>query len=231
MGIEIANLVLWCQIGERRTGAAIAGAVTACVAAASLVPTLYLEHRHVLRSSSFIAIWLIATIFCEATKARSLFLRDVHYLAILATTSAVVKGIIFCLEEIPKSPWITDEETKKSTGKEATSGFVSRSLFLWINGMFFAGSKGVLRLEHLDNLDSSFASEHLLEHFSKFWTSGMYFETYLLRLKRVLIIVKATALCLDTYQQLVSALTLAHFSVLHHPNSFFRYLLSHSLYC
>lgn len=138
------------------------------------MPTLYLEHRHTLRSSSFIAIWLLATIFCDATRARSLFLRDLRQVAIVATVSAVIKGIIFCLEEVPKSRWIIDEETKKNTGKQAASGFVSRSLFLWINGMFYAGFKRVLKLEDLDNLGPSLASDHLLEHFHKFWTSGLY---------------------------------------------------------
>ena len=166
--------MLWCRYGERRTGAAIAGAATACVGAAALLPTLYLEHRHMLRSSSFIALWMIATIFCDATKARSLFLRDLRHVAILATLSAVVKGVIFGLEEVPKTPWITDDETRRTTGKEAVSGFVSRSLFLWINPMFLAGYKDVLKLEHLDNLDPSFASEHLSEHFSQFWTSGKF---------------------------------------------------------
>lgn len=174
MAADIAHIVLWCQTGERRTSFAIASAGMACVAAATLLPTLYLEHRHTLRSSSFIAIWLLATIFCDATRARSLFLRDLRQVAIVATVSAVIKGIIFCLEEVPKSRWIIDEETKKNTGKQAASGFVSRSLFLWINGMFYAGFKRVLKLEDLDNLGPSLASDHLLEHFHKFWTSGLY---------------------------------------------------------
>lgn len=223
--------MLWCQSGERRTSFAIASAATTLVAAAALLPTLYLEHRHTLRSSSFIAIWLIATIFCDATRARSLFLRDLRQVAILATVSAVIKGIIFCLEEVPKTRWIMDEETKKNTGKQAASGFVSRSLFLWINGMFYAGSKGVLKLEDLDSLGPSLASDHLLEHFHKFWTSGMYLEIYALLWQNLLITMQAAGLYPGTYQRPASEPILDHFSVLVRRDSFFPYSPSHNLYC
>lgn len=133
---------------------------------------IYLEHRRTLQSTSFIAIWLIISALCDIVRSRSCFLRPgLDDLGILAIVAAALKLFTLGLEEVSKSSLIANEETKQDAGKEATSGFLSRTLFVWINRMFFFGFKNILRLDTLDSLGPAFRSQYLSDYLNLFWNA------------------------------------------------------------
>ena len=168
---EITNLVLWSTISGRNTESAVSSATLTLVAALCLAAVLHLEHKHTLCSTAFIAVWLVVTIFCDGTRARSYYLRpDLHTIGIVTSLSAGFKGIILALEEVPKGPFIKYDCLKKEIGGETTSGFFSRSLFVWINRTLYYGFKNAIGPEQMDKLGPSFKSKHVSELFSAHWT-------------------------------------------------------------
>lgn len=171
--MEIASLGLWSNSGERASESAIAAATVLVAAALCLAPMIYWEHRRTLQSTSFIAIWLIISALCDIIRSRSLFLRPgLDNVGILAVVAAALKLFTLGLEEVSKASLIADERTRKDTGKEATSGFLSRTLFVWINRMFFFGFKNILRLDTLDSLGPAFRSQYLSDHLNLFWAAS-----------------------------------------------------------
>lgn len=83
--------------------------------------------------------------------------------------AAILKTIVLGLDEVSKSSLIADEQTKKDAGKESTSGFLSRTLLVWINKVFFFGFRNILHLDELDNLGPSFRSQYLLDRLNSKW--------------------------------------------------------------
>lgn len=142
-------------------------------AALCLAPMMYWEHRRTLQSTSFIAIWLIISALCDIVRSRSYFLRPgLNDLGILADVAAALKLFALGLEEVSKASLIVDEGTRNDTGKEASSGFLSRTLFVWINRMFFFGFKNILRLDTLDSLGPAFRSQYLSDHLNLYWNAS-----------------------------------------------------------
>lgn len=126
-----------------------------------------------MRSTTVLSVWLTCSIAFDGAIARSYFLReDCDDLAAMAVTSAVCKLVTMLLEEVRKTHFVRDPNTGKPVGQEATSGFWSRVLYLWLNRTFFVGFKQVLTIDDLDNLGPEFSSENLLERFNAAWIIG-----------------------------------------------------------
>lgn len=107
---------------------------------------------------------------CDITRSRSYFLRPgLSGIGALAVAAAVLKTVVLGLDELSKASLIIDEQTKKDAGKESTSGFLSRTLFVWINKIFFFGFRNILHLDELDNLGPSFRSRYLLDRLNSKW--------------------------------------------------------------
>lgn len=170
---EASNLALWSTRNHRNSDNAITAATLSCVAAISLVPILDLEHRHTLRPTAYVSAWLFLNILFDIVKARSLFLRDdLHTIGILTSVSCLLKAFVLALEEVSKKSLIKDEKTKQDVGPESTSGFLSRTLFLWVYKLFIHGFKNVVSLNDLDKLGPSFATQHVADQLFLNWNSG-----------------------------------------------------------
>ena len=133
-----------------------------------------MEHRHSLRSSAFLSVWLTCSIMFDGAMAHSYFLREgFHDLAAMAVTSAVCKLVTMVLGEVRKTHFVKDPNTgKPASSQEATSGFWSRALYLWLNKTLYAGFQKVLDIDDLDNLGPEFSSELLLDRFNRAWATG-----------------------------------------------------------
>lgn len=169
----MATIVLWSLPSPRRSALALASAVLALITSLFLAACLFMEHRHSLRSSALLSVWLTCSIIFDGAMARSYFLREnCHDLAAMAVTSAVCKLVTMLLGEVRKTHFVKDPNTGKPAGQEATSGFWSRALYLWLNKTFYTGFKQVLDTDDLDNLGPEFSSEGLLERFNAAWITG-----------------------------------------------------------
>lgn len=150
-----------------------------------LVPVLYLEHRHSLQSTAIVAIWLLLSLLFGGTRSRSYFLRpDLHSIGGLEAAGAGICAVLLALEEIPKDALIEDEELRKKAGGETTSGFLSRSILLWLSRMFVFGFRNRLSIDDLVGLGPTLATRYLSERFRAHWT---YSKFYSLRLSTYLL--------------------------------------------
>lgn len=130
---------------------------------------LYYDHRYAIQSSAFISIYFGITMLLDVAKARSFFLRGGSRLGSIGSiyvAIAVTKLILVGLAEIPKRYQST---TRKKLGKETTSGFWNRTLFIWLNSTFFFGFGNRLLVDDLPNLAPGFYSEHLSAKFRRYW--------------------------------------------------------------
>lgn len=169
-GTEVANLAMWSAFSTRRSEISISAASISCLSAFCLIGILNFEHRYLLHSSAMLAVWLVLAFCCDATRARSYFLReDLLELGILTTIVTALKVVILVLEECPKDSYIRDDDLRRRVGRESTSGFWSRTLFLWLNKTFMAGYNKILGVDNLDNLGPEFASETLALTLSNNW--------------------------------------------------------------
>lgn len=145
------------------------------VSALCLAPTVYWEHKRTLRSTSYVAVWLLISALCDIVKSRSYFLRPgLTNIAVLTILTGTFKVFTLGLEEISKSSLIADPETRQDAGPEATSGFLSRTLFVWINRLFLFGFKNILRLDSLDGLGPAFRSQYLSDHLNLFFSARKF---------------------------------------------------------
>lgn len=134
---------------------------------------IYWEHQRTLQSTAFIAIWLFVTILCDCVRARSYFLRSgLSNIGICTAVTASLKVALLGLQEWSKASLIVDDKTRDVAGKEATCGFISRTLFVWINKMFFFGFRNILHLKELDDLGPAFGSRLLLDKLDAIWSAG-----------------------------------------------------------
>lgn len=134
------------------------------------------EHRYSMRSSAFLSLWLTSYMLFDGAIARSYFLRSgLETVAALSVATAFLKAALVVMEEWPKTHYVKDSTTGKPVGKEASSGFWNRALFLWLNKTLYSGYAMVISYDDLDPLDSVFDSSQLAEKFNAVWQNGTFF--------------------------------------------------------
>ncbi|KAJ3938533.1 uncharacterized protein N0V96_011260 [Colletotrichum fioriniae] len=131
---------------------------------------LWLKLRSV-RPSLLLGGYLVLTIVLDTAHARTLWIRDgLTPIAGVFTASLAIKAVMLMLEETPKRGYLPDSE--KDVAVECTTGVVSRSLFWWLNGLFFQGFRLLIGLEDLGPIDPKFDSTVLLGRLDRVWSRG-----------------------------------------------------------
>lgn len=107
----------------------------------------------------------------DAAKARSCLSRGGSLGAVgsLVAAAAALKGVILLLEELPKRRHALQQQRWSS---EATSGFWTRALFLWVNKILFTGYRNLIDTEDLAPLGPEFSATHLSDKFDTVWDKG-----------------------------------------------------------
>lgn len=173
VGIQITSLVLWIAPADRHSEDSIAATILACVASLLLAVLLHFEHRRSIQSSAFLAIWLTTTALFDGASARSYYRRShLQDVASVTVAGAAVKAALVLLEEWPKTHFVKDKETGKPVGRDVSSGFWNRALFLWLNKTLYSGYKFVISFKDLEELDPMFDSNLLAENFSRAWAKS-----------------------------------------------------------
>lgn len=131
---------------------------------------MYMGHIHCIRSSGFLALYLILTLLVDVVKSRSYFLRsELGTLGGIHAVIAALRLALLLLEEKSKKSLIIDKEVRDFSGREATSGYLTRASLLFLNPLFIAGYYHKLNNDDLMHLGLDFSSKKLHTRFKKHW--------------------------------------------------------------
>lgn len=129
---------------------------------------IYVEHRHAIRSSAFLALYLFFTVCADSVKSRSYFLRPgMDALGGLAATTASLRICLIVLEEISKKALLLSQETRDASQYEDTCGYFQRAFFIYLYPILMAGFRGNLTSLDVDKLGAQFSSQHLHSRLKK----------------------------------------------------------------
>lgn len=157
------------------TATSVASSVMMCLAAIILAALMHFEHRHAPEPSPLPAVYLFVTMLLDITKARSYFLRSrfgLYPVGCIVAAIATTKLVLLVLGEMPKKY----RSKRDALGTETTSGFWSRTFFVWVNSTLLLGFRNILSIDDLPNMDASFASAKLSAIFEPIWKKRTYEE-------------------------------------------------------
>ncbi|EQL02449.1 ABC transporter, transmembrane domain, type 1 [Ophiocordyceps sinensis CO18] len=170
VGIQLARTALWSSSVIFRSDAALAAASLSCLDALCMAAVLLAEHRHSPRPSTLLSVHLSLGVLFDVAMTRSCFRRHSLYaLGCLSIVVVVLKMAILLLEEVSKKSLVHDQQLRSSLGRESTSGFWSRSLFLWLNSTLCFGFRSIMSVGDLQDLGPELRSERLFAKFQPFW--------------------------------------------------------------
>ncbi|KAK1493023.1 hypothetical protein CTAM01_09650 [Colletotrichum tamarilloi] len=167
--LQIALITLWSLPTAPKTKTSVAESAIALIEAIAIGVLSYTEHKRSVRPSLLLGGYLVLTITLDTAHARTLWIRDgLTPIACVFTALLAVKAVMLALEETPKRAYLPDSE--KNVAVECTTGVVSRSLFWWLNGLFFQGFRLLIGLEDLGPIDPKFDSTVLLGRLDRVWS-------------------------------------------------------------
>lgn len=165
--------MLYAQTPSIRTDTALAAASSSCAGSVAIAFLLFIEYRHSLRPTALLSLYIVFSLLIDVVKSRSYFIR--HELQLLGSLSAAAGAVKLCitiLQEVPKRHLLVDNNLRDATGREATGGFFYRNFFGWLNSIFVAGFRSVLKVKDLEQLSPDLASKSLYPKFLRIWEKG-----------------------------------------------------------
>lgn len=169
--LELALVALWARPSTSKNAASLPATILEllCTVAAALL--LYAKHKHSIRPSKLISLYLFVSVLVGLAHARSLFLLPPHEFASIArifTATLVARAALLLLEEFPKTPFLIQDS--ESTPVESASGPLNRSVFWWLNSLFTTGARRLIQVQDLGSIDRKFDSAQLLSALRDVWT-------------------------------------------------------------
>ena len=132
----------------------------------------YVEHLYAYRPSTLINLFLLFSTLFEAARTRTLWLQGYNRSnAIVLLTTTILQLIILGLETVEKRSLLHLEY--RSTPPEATSGILSKWLFLWQIPLLRTGYKKQVEIDELFELDEHLTSQYLHDRFIEERNKGM----------------------------------------------------------
>ena len=157
---QLSLLVLYIRLSLTKTRVSIPATVLSLFAAVTIVPLSYCEQNRSVRPSTLLSSYLSLSIILDLPQARTFYLIPSQLdLAVTFSVSLAVKVGLLLLEAWSKRALL--EEQYRTLATEATSGILSRSLFLWMNGLFLQGFSKVISPDDLGPVDGELASAAL----------------------------------------------------------------------
>ncbi|EGX90496.1 multidrug resistance protein, putative [Cordyceps militaris CM01] len=169
LALKTASLVTWATARDAATPSATVSSSAAFVSAIILIPLSQYEHNRTVRPSTLICLYLLATTVFEIARVRTLWLLQPFNIALatVATVSLILRALVLAIEAQQKDVYVTSAYEKASP--ECRSGILNRSVYWWINGLFFQGFRSDLSLQGLYNLDESLSSKALTSDLQRRW--------------------------------------------------------------
>ncbi|ATY64240.1 ABC multidrug [Cordyceps militaris] len=144
----------------------IADGVLGVLESITILALSFFEHRRSPSQSLLLSIYLIIRAAEQPP------------LAGVLTAALLARLCLLVLEEMPK----TLLAREKSQSRETRAGFISRSVFWWLNGFLSTGYTSVLDVNHMGPMAPKFDSQILLQKLEKVWdTDGKQGSNSLLK--------------------------------------------------
>jgi ATP-binding cassette subfamily C (CFTR/MRP) protein 1 len=172
VALHLGYIVRWCI--NPITEYSIAGASLTFVSSIGVAFLLFVEHKRLIRPSSFISLYLLCRIIADSVQLRTIALRSYDN-AITGVLSAEIS--IQCFSLILESwPETRSFDDSKVYSPEDTAGVFNRNVLWWLTSLFWMGNKMVLKQSDLFNLDGSIQSSTLIKQIRPVWQKSMYYR-------------------------------------------------------
>ncbi|PYI23686.1 putative ATP-binding cassette transporter [Aspergillus violaceofuscus CBS 115571] len=167
--IQLTLLVCWTRDDLPRTKASVPSASINFIVAMELLVLCWLEDGRSARPSSLLTAYLLLTLLFDIVQARTLWLRlpKTILLPVFFTISVGSKMIMLLLESLEKRQYLTDDY--RGLPPESTSGIINRSFMWWLNHMFTVGSRRLLTMDDMYDLDPALNSASVSEKAQRVW--------------------------------------------------------------
>lgn len=124
--------------------------------------------------------YLVLSVILDVALARTFWIRQrMDAIAAVFTVALVTKAALLVLEETPKRGSFRDDGDAKKVSRERSAGVISRSLFWWMNKLFWRASRNLITVDHLGPINEKFDTETLLNTLEARWKNS---ETCMLQL-------------------------------------------------
>ncbi|KAI9148264.1 ABC multidrug transporter B [Paramyrothecium foliicola] len=164
--LQVACIALWSLDGAPRNKTSVAEAALGLVEAVTIAVLCYLEHLKSTKPSAILNTYLVITILLDIALTRTFWIRHgIREIAGVFTATLVIKALLLCLEEISKQKTIQGS----ATSRETSAGVISRTFFWWLNRLLYRGTKDLLRVENLDDINEKLDSTQLLHSLETVW--------------------------------------------------------------
>ncbi|KAM3446727.1 hypothetical protein MY3296_009396 [Beauveria thailandica] len=182
IAVQLASIISWQKAGLYRSDVSLAASVMSFIASLCVVGLLYISHTFSLHQSSFLSIYLSATMLFDMAMARSYFLRgSLDSLGALQATIAVLKFTLAMIEEIPKHDPFHSSPFR--LGPAERGGFWGRALLLWVNPILRLGFAKDFTVDELPHIGDRYESELLFDQFIPIWNKVAAMGTYIVTKK------------------------------------------------
>lgn len=160
--------MLWAtEYSSGRTDAVFVSAINV-LNTTLIIPFTQIKHYRNTRPSTILSIYLLFSSLLDVPQARTLlYFSSYNAIAGIFTVSIVVKLTFLVVESWPKTRFLEDECQGRSP--EETSGIISRSFMWWLNALILQGSRGIVVLKNLYELDADLMTEKLNERVQQSW--------------------------------------------------------------
>jgi ATP-binding cassette, subfamily C (CFTR/MRP), member 1 len=170
-GLQIALLAALATPLSFRTRLTIPSAVLLIAGSVLLCLLSYFEHQRTVKSSVFLVVYLLVSLFFDAARCRTFWLHDRNQtLSILFSANVAIKFLFLNLEVHSKRHILLPKFA--TYPPEATSSDLNRWFFWWQNSLFLQGFTKNLSVDDLFHLDKQFTSERLQNLFQPAWTQS-----------------------------------------------------------
>lgn len=150
--LELLTLVFIGTDHGETTRISIPSAILSLLASLAIVILSHYEHTRSQRPSFLLAFYLCLTVLLRSVMARTYWsLGTYRTVASIAIAALVVQIVMAVLENGVKQQHSIEAHTEKIS-KEEIAGFVSRSLFLWLNSLLWTGYRRTLTSLDLNQL-------------------------------------------------------------------------------
>ena len=162
--LQFCLLIEYCTIAQVKTKASIASATLTLVAAILLCVTSLLEHTRSPAPSFLLSIYLLITTLLDTVRIRTLWqIGESTALCSAFVVAFAVKLALLVAESWSKRRYLSQKDNE--VAGEELAGFLSKSLFLWLNPLLLKGFGNWLTLPDLSPIDSAFSSTRLAGRF------------------------------------------------------------------
>jgi hypothetical protein len=158
--------VLWAK--HPLTRLSVAAAALGFVGSLAMVLLIGIEHNRILRPSSLVLLYLLATLVTDAVQIRTLYLRGyATTIARLSCGSLATRALLLVLETWTKKAYLKPAEDGYSP--EELASVFSRSVFWWLNPILLRGNRKILALDDLYPLNHVLESGSLRDRIVRAW--------------------------------------------------------------